>query len=334
MMRAVLKLLGVLVLVVLVLLAGAYAYVQFTWQRDYSGTPLPAITASTDPAVIARGEYVANAVAHCSACHMLAGRSPGSPIDWDQPFAGGYVWEIPLFGRFVAANITPDVETGIGGMSDAQLARAIRHAVGRDGRILPFMLLAIGHMSDEDLTGVVSYLRSRPAVRQVNTSEEWGIMARALAGSFTPRLTPVPADVPAGGGPSVARGRYLAEGPAACRECHTQRDDFTFLLVGVPFAGNTTPEADAKHEGFEFVYPNLTPDPETGHITGWDEEAFLKRFRGGRVHEASSMPWENFARMTDDDIRSIYRFLRTLTPVKNLVGPPHRKVGDTPAGQR
>jgi mono/diheme cytochrome c family protein len=195
MMRTLLKVVGVLVAAVLVLLLGAYAYVQFTWQRNYSSTPLPAITASTDPAVIARGEYVANAVAHCSACHLLAGRPPGSPIDWEQGFAGGYVWEIPLFGQFVAANITPDVETGIGGMSDAQLARAIRHAVGRDGRVLPFMLLAIGHMSDEDLTGVVSYLRSRPAVRQVNTPEEWGIMARVLAGSFTPRLTPVPADV-------------------------------------------------------------------------------------------------------------------------------------------
>lgn len=188
------------------------------------------------------------------------------------------------------------------------------------------MMLSLGPMSDEDLTAVVSYLRSKPATAQQNPPESWGLAAKALSGSFAPRMRNPPAAVPAGG-VSVARGRYLAEGPAACVVCHTQMDALTFQTIGVPFAGNTTAEPDAANEGYEFVYPNLTPDPETGHITGWDEETFLRRFRGGRVYEASTMPWENFARLTDDDVRSLYRFLRSLPPTRNPVGPPHRKIG-------
>lgn len=56
---------GVLVLLV----AGFYAYVQATYKRDFSATPLPAIAAVKDPDVIKRGEYVTHSLGHCSACH-------------------------------------------------------------------------------------------------------------------------------------------------------------------------------------------------------------------------------------------------------------------------
>jgi mono/diheme cytochrome c family protein len=327
--RKLLKVLAVLLGVVVLLIGAAWAYVTLTWQRDYSATPLPAVTASADPAVIARGEYIVHSVAHCSACHMFTAK-PVGPIDWNQPLSGGYTWDIPLFGHFVAANITPDTETGIGSLSDGQIARAVRSAVDRNGRIMPFMLFGLGPISDEDLTAVVSYLRSRPPVRRAHGAESWGIMAKALSGNFTPRANPVPPASAAG--PSVERGRYLAEGPAACRQCHTSMDPMTFAFNNAPFAGNSTAEADADNEGYEFVTPNLTPDPETGHITAWDEDTFLRRFRAGRVYSGSVMPWENFGRMTDDDIRSLYRFLKTLPPTRHLIGPAHRKVGDAPKG--
>jgi mono/diheme cytochrome c family protein len=332
MLRKVLKIVGVLVVLLLVVAAAGYAYVSMTWDRDYSSTPLPAIAASTDPAVIARGEYVVHAIAHCSACHLLASEPKGASIDWDKGMAGGYTWEVPLFGTFVAANITPDVETGIGGMSDGELARAIRYKVDRQGRILPFMWFGVGQMSDEDLTAVVSYLRSRPAVRHVNGPESWGFMAKAISGGLVPPVGPPPASVPPGTGPSLARGRYLAEGPAACGTCHTPRDPLTLAVNGAPFSGNDQPEPDGANTGFEFVTPNLTPDPDTGHVTGWDEDTFLRRLHGGRVHAGSPMPWENYQRMTEDDVRSIYRYLRSLPPAKHLIGPPHRKAGDAPSG--
>ena len=332
MLRKILKIVaGVLVLAVGLLGAG-YLYISFTWDRDYSATPMPAITASTEPDTIARGEYIVHSVAHCSACHLLASNPKGEPIDWNKGMTGGYTWEAPMFGTFVAANITPDPETGIGAWSDAELARAIRHKVGRNGKVLPFMFFAVGPMSDDDLSAVVSYLRSRPPVRQVNGPESWGLIAKAIEGSFAPRLEPPPAHVAPGPGPSVDRGRYLTTGPAACGTCHTSRDPLTFAINGAPLSGSAMAEPDGGNPGYEFVYPNLTPDPETGHITSWDEDTFLKRLHGGRVHAASPMPWENYQRMTDDDVRSIYRYLRTLPPTRQLIGPPHRKVGDEPKG--
>lgn len=332
MVRRILKILAVVLAVVVAFVAAAYVYISLTWLRDYSSTPLPDIHASTDPEVIARGEYIANAVTHCSACHLLANFKPGTPINWEQGMTGGYVWDIPLFGKFVAANLTPDPDTGIGAMTDPQLARAIRHSVDRNGRILPFMRLAVGDLSDEDLTAVVSYLRSRPAVRQENPKEEWGLMAKALSGSFTPRTGPFPAHVAPAAEPTVERGRYLAEGAAACVLCHTERDSLTFAMTGTPFSGATAmPSPDPTDAAYEFVFPNLTPDPETGHITSWSEDAFVQRLRGGRIYAGSEMPWENFQRMTETDIRSIYRFLRTVPPVKQVVGPTRRKVGEKPA---
>jgi hypothetical protein len=39
------------------------------------------------------------------------------------------------------------------------------------------------------------------------------------------------------------------------------------------------------------------------------------------------MPWENFQRMTEEDLRSIYRFLRSLDPVEHQTGPTYRPKG-------
>jgi len=70
-------------------------------------------------------------------------------------------------GMVVAANITPDRETGIGGWTDGEKIRAIREGVDRDGRVL-FPMMPYGNyrlMSDEDVYAVVAYINSLPAVR-------------------------------------------------------------------------------------------------------------------------------------------------------------------------
>ena len=33
------------------------------------------------------------------------------------------------------------------------------------------------------------------------------------------------------------------------------------------------------------------------------------------------MPWGAYARMTEDDMRSVFRYLRTLPPVTHATGP-------------
>ncbi len=321
------KALGVLLILIVVVATGGFTYVQATWDRDFSDVPLPAITASRDSATIARGEYLVRTVAHCAECHALAS-NPEAGIDG--PLSGGYAFEIPMFGRFVAANITSDSVSGIGALSDGQVARVIRSGVDRHGRMAAFMAFSVGAMSDEDLTAIVSYLRTQPAVRKANDPDEWGLAAKALAGTMKPRQTPPPVHV-AAGGVSIERGRYLALGPGACTTCHTPVNPLTFAEDGPPLSGSTQAEPDATEPGFEFVIPNLTPDSATGHITNWSEEQFVARFKQGPVYPGSKMPWEAFRRLTDDDARSIYRYLRSVPPVQHNVGPTHRKVGSVAA---
>jgi len=325
-MRTLLKVVGALVALVVLGGLALVLYIQFTYDRDFSDTPLPSIHASTDSAVLARGEYLVTAVAHCSGCHALTGTGSEATMDPRGALAGGFVFDIPVFGKFVPANLTPDSATGIGAMSDGQLARAIRNSVGRHGQFLPFMSFSVGNMSDEDLTAVISWLRSRPPVTQQAPTGAWGPAAKALSLVLRPRDLPQIAGVP----PEVvgpARGEYLATGPAACVGCHTPANAMTFAMEGAPFSGNAVPSPDETDPEWEFVTPNLTPDAATGHITTWTEDQFLARFRQGRVYEGSIMPWENFALLTEGDIRSVYQYLASLAPVANAVGPTRRRAG-------
>jgi hypothetical protein len=61
--------------------------------------------------------------------------------------------------------------------------------------------------------------------------------------------------------------------------------------------------------------PNLTPHPES-RIFDWTEEMFVKRFRMGRTNPKSHMPWEAFGRMSDLELKAIYRYLQTVEAAK------------------
>lgn len=322
------KFAGAAAAVLVVVALGGFGYVEATYERDYSDVPEPGIRASDDPAVIERGEYVVHALAHCSACHGPESRE-GHELGPMTDLSGGYAMEAGPFGTFYPSNLSSDEETGIGAVSDGALARAIRHGVARDGRFAPFMRIAVGPMADEDLQAVISYLRTLPAIENEVPRDRWGFIAKLIAGKFEPRDGAAPEYVP-GGEISVERGEYLANGPAGCIVCHTQTDPMQgFAFVGEPFSGVTVAEPDAANEGYEFAAPNLTPDPETGIITGWSEDEFVARFDAGRVYAGSVMPWENFAQMTEEDRRSIYRYLRALPPVHNNTGPSWREKGWT-----
>ena len=76
---------------------------------------------------------------------------------------------------------------------------------------------------------------------------------------------------------------------------------------------------------------NLTPDKQTG-IGLWSEENFITAMRTGK-HKGSGrpilppMPWFNLAKLTDGDIKSIFAYLQSIKPVKNLV-PAHITISE------
>src|SRR5690606_32988487 len=152
------------------------------------------ITARTDPETIARGEYLVHAVAHCSTCHGERAHPSDRTVDLTKPLSGGYVWKAGPFGTFTARNLTPH-ETGIGNLSDAQIARAVRHGVDSRGKLSPFMRIAVGPMSDEDLTAIVSYLRAQQPVEAKRAWYDLGFIGKVVALDLGPRNEPVPAHV-------------------------------------------------------------------------------------------------------------------------------------------
>lgn len=328
-LRKILRVVGIIGAVIAVVIVGFVIYVQATWERDFKGTPLPAVQASKDPEVIQRGAYVTHAIAHCSACHqhIEPERQRKLPANIDD-MRGGLVMPAGPFGTFFPANLTSDPETGIAKLSDAELGRVIRHGVAPSGKLDVFMSMAVGPMAEEDIVAIVSYLRSIPPVKNGTRKDEWGFIAKALASKLGPKPFTAPPFVKEGG-ISVERGLYLAKGPALCFGCHSPLDFMNgFALTGPEFSGAHEAEPDHEDQSFEVMAPNLTSDPKTGILSNFSEDAFIDRIKkAGRTILGSTMPWENFARMTDDDLRSIYRYLKTVPPANRATGPTRRPRG-------
>jgi mono/diheme cytochrome c family protein len=301
---------------------GLVGFAQLRWDRTFEA-PSPALRASTDSAVIARGRYLAYGPAACVACHTARADGPRVEAGEELPLTGNHEWSFPL-GTFRSPNITPDSATGIGTRTDAQLVRMLRYGVRHDGRAaLPFM--PFHNMSDEDLVAVISFLRSQPPVRNVVQPHEPSLLGKAMLALVVrpsgPDGTP-PATSPAG--VTVERGQYLANSVADCAGCHTVRNMMNGAYVGARFSGGGPFSIDDDPDHV-FVPPNLTPDPKTGRITSWTEEQFVARFRAGRLLGKSPMPWVTLGKMTDDDLRSIFRYLKSLPPVENATGESYQK---------
>jgi mono/diheme cytochrome c family protein len=123
-------------------------------------------TTTTAPAGGSRGEYLVR-IMDCAGCHT-PGALTGKP-DFSRNLAGSDVgFHVPGAGVFYPPNLTPDRTTGLGGWTDAQIARAIRHGERPDGRrLLPVMPWpSYSALTDADLTALVAHLRMLPPVSQ------------------------------------------------------------------------------------------------------------------------------------------------------------------------
>ena len=137
----------------------------------------------------------------------------------------------------------------------------------------------------------------------------------------------------------VERGRYLVL-TSACDDCHSPKLDAQGTpdperrLSGRPMTTMPPSQGDGEIRvsldltawsgpwGMSYA-ANLTPDPETGLGRRYTEAAFLQTIRTGKKPEGEPllppMPWPVYKNMTDEDLKSIYAYLRTLKPIKNAV---------------
>ena len=308
------KIIGIVFLVIIVLLCLGITF-TIGW-RPIIGAKKRALTERKFEATSARlerGRYLVEGVNGCFGCHTDQDWSkPGAP-----PIAGregsGHIWADQDLPWLVAPNITPDKETGAGNWSDDALARAIREGIGHDGRTL-FSMMPYPHyreMSDEDLAAIIVYLRSVPPVRnQLPVTQIPSPLKYLMNNMPQPVTSPITSDLST----TEKRGAYLVS-MAACADCHTPQEKGQ-PIPGMEFAGGFVlhePKGDV-------VSNNITP--AASGIGYYNDATFIQALRQGKVGARplrASMPWYFFGKMTDDDLKSIFAYLKTLKPVKHQI---------------
>ncbi|TMI68968.1 MAG: cytochrome c [Bacteroidetes bacterium] len=299
--KKILKWTGIVLLVLITVLSITVAARQ---NLKYDA-PYPNIKASTDTAVINRGRHLVYTTAHCINCHYRGNADSLIDLDKDVPLTGGVEFELPV-GNIYSKNITPDMETGIGKRTDAEIARMLRYGVRPDGTaVLDFM--PFHNMTDEDLVSIISFLRSQTPVQNKVPDHKLNVLGYLVKAFMVKPVGPTGTVAKSITRDSSATyGEYLALHVSECNGCHTRRD-MSGGYIGEPFAGGN------DIEGYMSV--NLTPD-STGRIFGWSKQNFIDRFRMGKLYPKSPMPWNSFKRMSDTELTAIYNYLHTVKPVK------------------
>lgn len=140
-------------------------------------------------------------------------------------------------------------------------------------------------------------------------------------------ISPVELDLTGLNPALVAKGSYIVNAHAGCNDCHTEPQ---YAPGGDPFAGepeqiNTAGYLAGGRVFGPFVSRNLTPDPTTGLPANLTFDQFREAMREGtdfkNVHPGISpllqvMPWPVFSKMSDQDLRAIYEYLRAIPTVE------------------
>jgi mono/diheme cytochrome c family protein len=251
-----------------------------------------------------RGRYLVETVAACGNCHTPMG--PNGPLP-GKFLAGNMVVEDTPGFRAVASNITPDIATGIGGWSDAQLTKAIREGIRPDGRVLgpimPFELYR--RISDEDIAAIVAYLRTVPAVSNVSEPSVWRIPLPPAYGPPLDKVAAPPAT------DKIAYGAYIVGPLAHCVECHTP------MLAGGQRDWSRTGAGgqDFKGPWGTVVAANLTPSG----LGSWTDAQIEQAIRLGVAKDGRKlsppMGYAYYQRMSAPDMAALIAYLRSLPAV-------------------
>jgi mono/diheme cytochrome c family protein len=247
-----------------------------------------------------RGRYLA-IVGDCAACHTMPG---------GRPHAGGRAIETP-FGKLLASNLTPDRETGIGALSDAEFIDAMRNGRGHGGKHLypamPYVYYT--KVTGEDLLAIRAFLETMQPVRNEVISNQLpfpfdirAVMVAWNAAFFTPGIfKPV-----AGKSDEWNAGAYLVEGLGHCGACHTAKN-----LIGGDRASGTLQGGEL--EGW--FAPNLTRDTRIG-LGSWSADDVVIYLKTGhnRISAATGTMSEVVAlstsQMTEADLRAMAIYLK------------------------
>lgn len=281
----------------------------------------PAPSPAPDAALVEQGRYLATA-GDCVSCHTRPG---------GQPFAGG----LPLktqFGTLYTPNITPDRDTGIGGWSEEQLARAMREGVADDGdHLYPvFPYTAYTKVTDEDVHAIFAYLRSlQPVIYTPPKNEmKFPFSIRPLMIVWNKLFFKEGRFVPDASKPAEwNRGAYLVEGLGHCGSCHTPRNVLGGERASLALTGGTYLDeiTDAVEDQNIVALDNLVRPWSAVSLTtsptglgAWsvgDIEAYLKtghNKRAGVFGPMSKVVNNSTKFLSDPDLHAIAVYLTSL----------------------
>ena len=276
--------------------------------------------ATAQASALERGKYLVTTIMACGNCHTPKD-GEGRPVAGKELAGGGVAFDIPPYAG-VAANITPDRETGIGAWSDDEIKRAITHAERPNrgpnaGKPLgpPMAANFFKALLPSDLDAIVAYLRSVPAVRYAVAGPVYRLPVRHEAFAeaergFTAR------DMQ----DKVRRGAYLAT-IGHCLECHTPMErgamqfDTALGAGGRPFMPSFVKGLPASWKGA--VSRNLTSHAEQG-LGRWSDAEIKRAITQGVGRDGSKldlpMAYAWYAGIRDEDLDAIVAYLRTLPP--------------------
>lgn len=293
--------------VVVLGIAGYTAYVQYGLHKSYPQTEQTQ-TGQALQDQIKRGQYVAR-LSDCTACHTANG---------GKSFAGGYTLQTP-FGAILSSNITSDKETGIGGWTQEQFDRAVRHGVGSNGYLYAAMPYnAYAKLTDQDLSDLWAYMKTVPAVKSkvVENQLPFPFNQRWLLAGWNMLFFKDQVFQPAPQRSAEEnRGAYLVDGPGHCASCHTAKNllggDSADYLQGGALQG--------------WYAPDLTANPHVG-LGSWSKDDIVTYLHSGTNNiTASSGPMteavENSTQyMTTADLQAIASYLKSL-PASDVAKP-------------
>jgi len=292
-MKRVFRWVGGIVAALVVLALAAFGF--FYWRGGQflaavHDVPVETIAPAADEAALARGAHLA--AVYCADCH-------------GEDFGGQPMIDDAAFAVLPAPNLTRG-RGGVGGRLDAAgWVRAVRHGVGVDGRALFIMPSEYyANFSREDLAAVVGHLMALPPVDRELPERRFGPVGRTLTGAGPLRegfpVLRIAHDAPFAVAPPIGEtaeyGAYIAR-TFGCPACH-----------GANLAGGPT------HGAPEIFSPNLTPG---GPLAAWSEQSFLDQ---ARSRQGEHMPWRAVAKMTDEELQALWRYLASLPALPN--NPP------------
>jgi mono/diheme cytochrome c family protein len=247
--------------------------------------------------------------AGCASCHM-ADKATGEA----QLALGGGQRFATAFGTFIAPNISPDPEHGIGGWSLAAFGNAVQRGVSPEGaHYFPaFPYAAYQNMERQDVANLKSFMDTLPPVATSSLPHEVGFpfnIRRSVGGwklLFLPEGWAVGGDLTE----AEARGRYIAEAMAHCGECHTPRNFLGGMVRSRWLGGAPNPSGEGR-------IPNITPAKLTwseADIQAYLTTGFTPDFDSAGGHMALVV--ENMARLPDSDRAAVAAYLKKVVPVE------------------